>query len=213
MPDISPSPGILDRLFGSRNVEPETSNINYRRDVRDALRPIPSEATPTVDVAPSPNILQRFKDYIVNQQPEMGLLNKIFMTQQTDPRVGESLKRLGSEGMPEAQRGIVTPMSRWESLMKPGAQAVTDTSGTGYRPSALSGLSPAEMDQIMAHELTHQRQFGHNPIGETIKNTLYNVTHSGQEAAFSNPSEIEAYQSELNREHKGRKYLQYPKAR
>jgi len=153
------------------------------------------------NTAPSQSMLSR----LMESQPYMGLLNKIFMTQQTDPRVGESLQRLAPE-MPEAQTGIVTPMSRWEKLIRGGAEAVTNPTGTGYNPRMLSDLGGRELDRTIAHELIHQRQFRDNP-NAAMQNTLFNITHTPRDAAFSNPSEIEAYQYEQEREHKGKKYL------
>lgn len=116
-----------------------------------------------------------------------------------------------SKEMPNVRPVTVKPStsSFLTGLFMPrGSQAVTNpfTGNITYNPEALVGQSPEEMEQIIAHELTHSGQVQNMPWYKVIGNMIFDNTNppAGKQGFFDNnynwnPNEMEAFQTERNR--------------
>jgi hypothetical protein len=100
------------------------------------------------------------------------------------------------------------------SLMMPrGAMAVTNpfTGNISYNPEAMQGQSPTDMEQTLAHELTHVRQTQNQPWWKTAA-SLFAPDEKvpagiGQNSVWNSPynwrpREMEAFQTERDRAQK-----------
>lgn len=116
-----------------------------------------------------------------------------------------------SQEMPDVKRVSVTPSTSnfLTGMMMPrGSMAVTNpfTGNITYNPDAMQGQSQDELEQILAHEMTHTRQTQGMPWYQVIKNKIFNNTNppATQHGFFDNsyswdPNEMEAFQTERNR--------------
>lgn len=130
-----------------------------------------------------------------------------------DQQIALAKQRVQQE-MPDVADTSVSPMGFLGGLRR-GAQAVTSpfTGSVSYNPSALEGQSQDNIDQIMAHELTHSRQAQQMPWYEKatqpltgLKNSLGDIlqgaTGSRLGLGYSygqRPEELEAFQTENDR--------------
>lgn len=118
-----------------------------------------------------------------------------------------------SAEMPNIKRVSVTPressfLSKF--FMPRGATAITNpfTGNINYNPEIVRGLSDDELEQIMAHELTHVGQTQNQPWYRTIADIFKRdeqVPQGIPSASNLNmpyywrPREMEAFQAEKNR--------------
>jgi len=80
--------------------------------------------------------------------------------------------------------------------MRRNIMAITNpfTGNVSYNPSALEGQSDTDLEQLLAHELTHSRQAQNTPWYQTAMNAFM-----PQGSYNQRPYEMEAFQNEKNR--------------
>lgn len=147
--------------------------------------------------------------------PSSSWLERIFGKQQEedDPRIKIAMSKMRQE-MPEemgkANVSSAGPIGRF--LMK-GAFASTSpwTGNVTLNPDALNDLSQDEINNTLAHELTHTRQVSQMPfyqrLGSVLAGIPENLGISGQPYNLR-PREMEAFQTERDRSL--RKHLSVP---
>lgn len=115
--------------------------------------------------------------------------------------------------MPDVKRVAVTPSNQsWMTriFMPRGSQAVTNpfTGNITYNPDAMQGMAPEDIEQALAHELTHVRQTQNMPWYQKVASLF--TDNPGVPAGISGssplndpyywkPSEMEAFQTERDR--------------
>lgn len=113
--------------------------------------------------------------------------------------------------MPDVSGVDVSP-SGWlyNKIMMPRGSIATTNPLTGnitYDPSAVQGLNDDELQNVMAHEMTHSRQAQTTPWYQTLYNQYFggsSVPSSEKGRPLDNPyfwhpAEQEAFQTERNR--------------
>lgn len=103
--------------------------------------------------------------------------------------------------MPDVKKVKVSPressfLTRF--MMPRGATAVTNpfTGNITYNPEVMAGYTPDELEQVIAHELTHVRQTQNTPWWKTA-GEIFSMPF--EEEYYKRPREMEAYQAERDR--------------
>ncbi len=125
-----------------------------------------------------------------------------------EDNVAASAQRLRSEMPNEVDQADIAPMSWLDRLMSPsGAQAITTpfSGKVRYNPTNLEGQNPHDLDQMLAHELTHVNQ-AHREDNRPFMTRALEGLGSMTLPYEDRPAEIEAFQAERNREHAGKHY-------
>lgn len=73
------------------------------------------------------------------------------------------------------------------------------TGSVSYNPEAMSKLSPPEIENTLAHELTHSRQIQNTPYWQRPLNVIRSMIPGMDESYYQRPREMEAYQTERDR--------------
>lgn len=112
--------------------------------------------------------------------------------------------------MPDVKKVSVSPTSSWLSkfFLPKSTLAVTNpfTGNISYDPAEMAGISQDEMENTLAHELTHVRQTQNMPWYKILGSMVSPVEKTPDIASGSmnspyawRPSEMEAFQTERDR--------------
>src|SRR5262245_11211460 len=126
-----------------------------------------------------------------------------------DESMQRAYKKVAGE-MPDVKPVSVSPGTGILSklFLPRSAQAVTNpfTGNITYDPAAMAGIDPNEMENTLAHELTHVRQTQNMPWYKVLGSMISPVESTPDIASGSmnspyawRPSEMEAFQSERDR--------------
>lgn len=139
--------------------------------------------------------------------PQNGERNKVL-----DDAMQRALKKVQGEN-PGTKQVTVSPSTAspiTRMMMPRGAMAVTNpfTGNITYNPEAMEGQSPTDMEQTLAHELTHVRQTQNQPWWKTAA-SLFAPDEKVPAGISPNsplnssyqwrPREMEAFQTERDR--------------
>lgn len=110
----------------------------------------------------------------------------------------ELAKRQMQKEMPAELAGTtIAPWGRLGQLLRPGAEAMAGrlTQTVGYNPAAIQGKGQEEVNDLLAHELTHVRQRNRSgPINYFLETLV-----DGRLPYYQRPVELEAFQTEKDR--------------
>ena len=116
----------------------------------------------------------------------------------------KAIKKVKQE-MPDQAATSVEPSGFLGRFMSRGANASTNpfTGSVNYNPDVMQRLSPDEMENTFAHELTHSRQIQAKPwlqrFTDVGKSMLPGFLGGGEEEYYQRPREMEAFQAERDR--------------
>lgn len=116
----------------------------------------------------------------------------------------KAIKKVKQE-MPDQSQTSVEPSGFLGKFLSRGANASTNpfTGNVSYNPEVMQKMSPDEMENTFAHELTHSRQIQAKPwmqrFTDVGRSMLPGFLGGGDEEYYQRPREMEAYQAEKNR--------------
>lgn len=151
------------------------------------------------NTSPSPSLLQRL-GLVSTPNPNDELMRQ---------KVEKALAVVRPEMTDVANRKVTSSKDSLigRMLMPSNAYAITSpwTGNITYSPDMMKDMTQDEIENTIAHELTHSRQFANQGIMGTIKNMLTKpkaATSGGflGSSYYWNPDELEAFQTEKDRQ-------------